>query len=84
MPARARKPAVIPAPDTAPASMATPAEVSAYLRRSRGTLANWRSQGKGPLWSKPGGSILYDWADVYAWLASEPHAGESARRRTAA
>jgi Helix-turn-helix domain len=52
--------------------LATPEEVAAYLRKSEGTLANWRSQGKGPRWTKPGGSILYDWADVYDWVAAQP------------
>lgn len=83
MPARARKPAVTAVPDAAPASKATPAEVSAYLRKKQGTLANWRSQGKGPRWTKPGGSILYDWADVYAWENSQPSGGEGIRRGAA-
>ncbi len=82
MPARPGKPRAVPAPET-PARKATPAELSAYLRKSEGTLANWRSQGKGPRWTKPGGSILYDWADVYAWEASQPSGGEGIRRGAA-
>jgi hypothetical protein len=82
MTARARKPRAAAAPETR-ASKATPAELSAYLRRSQGTLANWRSQGKGPRWTKPGGSILYDWADVYAWEDSQPSGGADVRRGAA-
>ena len=82
MAARARKGAK-PALEAAPASRATPAELAAYLRKSEGTLANWRSQGKGPRWKKPGGSILYDWADVYAWERSQPSGGEGVRRGAA-
>lgn len=84
MPARARKPRAKPALETAPTSKATPAEVAAYLRKNEGTLANWRSKGKGPRWTKPGGSILYDWADVRAWEQSQPSGGEGVRRRSAA
>jgi hypothetical protein len=66
-----------------PEAKATPREVAAYLRRSEGTLANWRSTGKGPRWTKPGGSIRYEWADVYAWEASEPSGGAGARQGAA-
>lgn len=82
MPARARKPKAVPAPEAHP-ERATPAELSAYLRRSEGTLANWRSQGKGPRWTKPGGTILYNWDDVYAWERSEPSGGAGVRRGAA-
>ena len=68
----------MPAPGSR-AAKATPAELAAYLRRTEGTLANWRSQGKGPRWTKPGGSILYDWADVYEWEESEPSGGKGVR-----
>jgi len=88
MSARARKPKPMRiAPgillDLASASKATPAELAAYLKKSEGTLANWRSQGKGPRWTKPGGSILYDWADVDEWLKSQPAGGEGVRRGVA-
>ena len=82
MTARARKPRRIPAPEV-PAAKATPLEVATYLRKSEGTLANWRSQGKGPRWTKPGGSILYAWADVYEWEKSQPSGGEGVRRGAA-
>jgi hypothetical protein len=34
---------------------------------STGTLANWRSQGKGPAFQKIGGRVLYLETDVAAW-----------------
>lgn len=37
---------------------------------SEKTLAQWRSQGKGPPFLKIGGRILYARADLDAWLAS--------------
>jgi len=48
-----------------------PAEVAEFLRKSEQTLANWRSLGIGPPYYKPGGRILYDWAEVRAWLAAQ-------------
>ena len=83
MPARARKRTAKPAPGTVPPSKATAKEVAVYLKRTQGTLANWRSQGKGPRWSKPGGSIRYDWADVYAWENDDPDSGADARQGAA-
>jgi predicted site-specific integrase-resolvase len=50
--------------------MATPAEVSAVLRVATKTLANWRSQGKGPAFSKAGHSVRYAWADIEAYIES--------------
>lgn len=52
-------------------SLATPVEVAAFLGGdfSEKTLANWRSQGKGPRFVKLGGGrIRYDWADVQGWV----------------
>jgi hypothetical protein len=52
--------------------LATPDEVAAYLKKSKGTLANWRSLGIGPPYIKAGdGSARYRWADVEKWLASK-------------
>lgn len=44
----------------------TPAELSARWGLSVGTLANWRSSGRGPAFSKIGG-IRYSMADVVAF-----------------
>lgn len=48
----------------------TPKEVAAYLRKSEGTLANWRCAGIGPPYVKVAGTIRYRWADIEKWLAS--------------
>jgi Helix-turn-helix domain len=50
--------------------LATPKEVAAYMQRSEGTLANWRSQGAGPPYIKAEGGVLYRWPDVEEWLDS--------------
>lgn len=54
-------------------SLATPSEVAAFLGGdfSEKTLANWRSEGKGPKYHKVGRHVRYDWADVNAWLAEQ-------------
>ena len=57
-------------PTTAPDPIyLTPLEVAARLRTSRGVLANWRSQGRGPAYLKLEGSILYRLSDLEAWEA---------------
>lgn len=43
------------------------------------TLANWRSQRRGPPFYKLGSRVVYDDADVDAWLAARRHAGDSGR-----
>lgn len=55
--------------------LATSAEVAAYLRRTVGTLANWRYQGVGPTWIKTGGAVRYRWSDIERWLESQAHGG---------
>jgi predicted DNA-binding transcriptional regulator AlpA len=56
---------------TAQRSLATPGEVADFLGGdfSEKTLANWRSDGKGPKYHKIGRHVRYDWADVMEWLA---------------
>jgi hypothetical protein len=66
------------APKESRRSLATTAEVAAYLRKEEKTLRNWRSEGTGPLWVKCGHDVLYDWADVDEWVRS------SKKGRTAA
>jgi predicted DNA-binding transcriptional regulator AlpA len=64
---------VKPAAETRKQPLAKPAEVAEVLGVEEKTLANWRSQGKGPKYRKPGGKFVrYDWADVNAWLAEQP------------
>jgi phage terminase Nu1 subunit (DNA packaging protein) len=53
----------------------TTKETAALLDIVYGTLRKWRSSGKGPRFSRPGGTSRgraeYDIADVKAWLAAE-------------
>lgn len=54
---------------------ATPAELADYLRMDTGTLANWRSRGKGPRYKKMGGrngEIRYPWVAIEEWEAAQP------------
>lgn len=54
----------------------TPEDLAArYRGMSPKTLANWRSQGKGPPWIKTEGRVYYALSDVVAW--------ERSRRRPA-
>lgn len=46
----------------------TGAEVSAMLRTPLETLRYWRGLGRGPKSIKLGRRVLYDEADVIAWL----------------
>jgi hypothetical protein len=50
----------------------TPRETSAYIRVAEKTLANWRSSGYGPTFTKRspgrGGRILYRRSDVEDWM----------------
>lgn len=50
----------------------TPEELSGRYKNeiSVKTLANWRSHGGGPKYSKIGGKILYPLNEVQAWEAS--------------
>lgn len=54
-----------------PEPLGDPKELAEFLRRDEGALANWRYQGIGPPYVKVHGRILYDWADVHAWLAGQ-------------
>lgn len=41
---------------------------ASYVGKSPQTLANWRWRGIGPKYYKINGYIMYDMADVDAWL----------------
>ena len=41
------------------------------LGLSRGTLANWRAEGRGPRYIKSGKQILYRVSDLEAWLDAQ-------------
>ena len=50
----------------------TPAEVSSKYGIPLGTLANLRYQKRGPKYFRRGRSVHYFFADVEAWLKSDP------------
>lgn len=65
--------ALYPATDAAATTPAaaywTRAEAAAYLRLSIGTLNNWASQNKGPIFHRlEGGTVVYAVEDLAAWL----------------
>jgi DNA-binding transcriptional MerR regulator len=47
------------------------------------TLENWRSLGGGPAFYRVGGRVMYDDADVDAWLASRRRTSTSDRGESA-
>lgn len=46
----------------------TPKQVEEAYGLDAGTLANWRTQGKGPEYVKVGGKVLYMVDKLEAWL----------------
>jgi excisionase family DNA binding protein len=46
----------------------TPKELAAMLNIHIGTLANWRSKGIGPSFSKIGHKVRYSKQDVQKWI----------------
>jgi excisionase family DNA binding protein len=56
----------MPAPKRQP--MASPQEVSEYLKVPVETLYHWRKVGGGPLSMRVGRHIRYRWSDVDTWL----------------
>ena len=51
--------------------MATPRDLAEVLGVPEHTLAQWRSQGKGPAYVKVGRYVRYDWSDVKRWIAEQ-------------
>ncbi len=49
----------------------TEAEVAELIRRPRETVRYWRHKDQGPRWFKLGRSVLYDRADVEAWIEAQ-------------
>jgi hypothetical protein len=43
-------------------------EAAAHVRRAPKTLRSWRYLGRGPAYTVAGGRVLYDVADLDAWL----------------
>ena len=56
-------------PRVTSARFLTPAELSSRYQENIKvrTLANWRSQGDGPVFVKVGGKVMYRIEDVVAW-----------------
>lgn len=46
-------------------------ETARQLAIHPGSLANWRVQGRGPRFFKIGSKVMYDRAEVQAWLESQ-------------
>lgn len=46
-------------------------ETAQIVRKSVHTLANWRSQGKGPKWHRFAGRIVYKRSEVEEWIKAE-------------
>ncbi len=73
-------------------ALMSPTEVSEYLGIPRGTLANWRYQGRGPLFIRMGRHVRYRAGDLEDWIDRQAAPGhrmshhskrgsEAARRR---
>ncbi|WP_308159221.1 helix-turn-helix domain-containing protein [Curtobacterium sp. ISL-83] len=60
-----------PAPVLDPGDMVSSAEAGALLGVSVKTLANWRSSGSGPRFSKRGRVVRYQRAELEQWLTRE-------------
>lgn len=59
-------------------ALGTPAEVADYLGVTVKTLAQWRSQGKGPQYRKVGGFVRYRWLNVDRWYDAQQGGGVDA------
>lgn len=59
------------APIVEPSTLLTPEEVSERYRGriNTRTLANWRTQGEGPRYTKIGGRVFYPLSELIAWEA---------------
>ena len=55
-----------------------PSTAAEMLGLSRGTLANWRAEGRGPRYIKLGKDVLYRVSDIESWLDAQPTIGGAA------
>ena len=55
----------------------TTSEAAARIRHRASTLRRWRMLGRGPAYVKLSGRVLYDPADLQAWLDSHRHGSAS-------
>lgn len=59
---------------TALAGWATATEAAAYLGYKQQTLANWRSQRRGPKFTKVNrAQVRYLYADLDTWMRAQSH-----------
>lgn len=69
-----------PKADRPPANrrpLATPEELSEYLKIPVDTLKDWRYRGEGPKWNRVGRHPRYKWDDIDAWYDAQPKKPES-------
>jgi len=62
-------------PEARPQNLASPADVAGVLGIPEKTLAEWRSDGKGPQYLKIGRYVRYRWSAVNAWLDEQSRPG---------
>ncbi|MCT1716385.1 helix-turn-helix transcriptional regulator [Dermabacter hominis] len=65
-------------PKDIPRLSVKPSTAAEMLGLSRGTLANWRAEGRGPRYIKLGKDVLYRVSDIESWLDAQPTIGGAA------
>lgn len=60
-----------------PRVLMKPKQVEDYTGFAVQTLARWRVEGRGPRFIRASGRVLYDSADVDAWLDARRHSSTS-------
>jgi len=69
----------VPTLNAAPARLLLEQEAAAYLNVARGTLRNWRQEGKGPAFIRLGRLIRYSQEELLRYVrASTEHGGTAA------
>lgn len=58
--------------------LGTTEQVTDYLKVPAKALAEWRSKGTGPRYSRVGKYVRYSWRDVETWLTSQAVSTERA------
>ncbi len=62
----------------------SPQQVAGITGLSTATLANWRSEGRGPDWLKAGRKVWYPVAEFESWMEGNiKHANQKAKRNVA-
>ncbi len=55
-------------------------DAAKYLGLTESTIAKWRMSGRGPRYIKAGARVLYDRADLDAWLETSKRENTSQKR----